>query len=149
MRSLPDGGEAPYELNSTWFDLVGAGREEDEAIELHLATHAAMLAMRGIPALYVHSLFGTANDPRISRRRAGLGRSTGASSPISLRSTVAGGTDVESLGCLGRRRANGPASDAAHPAFHPDADQRIAPAPPSVFRRRADRTRTEAGPGWT
>lgn len=133
MRSLPDGGEAPYELNSTWLDLVGAGREEDEAIELHLATHAAMLALRGIPALYVHSLFGTANDidlfaatgrtRSLNRRKftdiAALDRSL--AEPTSRVSRVLAGVEQ-----MARLRA-------AHPAFHPDADQRIAPAPPSVF----------------
>jgi sucrose phosphorylase len=133
MRSLPDGGEAPYELNSTWLDLVGAGRGEDEAIELHLATHAAVLALRGIPALYVHSLFGTAND-------RDLYAATGRARSLNRRKF----TDVAVL----ERSLAEPTSRArgvfagveqmarirmAHPAFHPDADQRIPPAPPGVF----------------
>ncbi|MFQ5968663.1 MAG: alpha-amylase family glycosyl hydrolase, partial [Acidimicrobiia bacterium] len=37
MRTLPNGLEAPYELNCTWFDLVGLGCDEDEAVARHLA----------------------------------------------------------------------------------------------------------------
>jgi sucrose phosphorylase len=133
MRSLPDGSESPYELNSTWFELVGAGRPEEEAIELHLATHAVMLAMRGIPALYVHSLFGSPNDSNgfsatgrarsLNRHKftdlAALERSL--AEPTSRARGVFAGAEQ-----MARIRM-------AHPAFHPDADQRIPPAPPGVF----------------
>lgn len=70
MRSLPDGGEAPYELNTTWFDLMrfdvesGGLVDEVEALRRHLACHEIMLALPGIAAIYVHSLFGSPNDQR-------------------------------------------------------------------------------------
>ncbi|MDH3301018.1 MAG: alpha-amylase family glycosyl hydrolase [Acidimicrobiia bacterium] len=61
-RSTADGGQQPYELNTTWFDLLSHGVTEETAIGRHLATHAALLALPGIAAIYVHSLFGSSND---------------------------------------------------------------------------------------
>ena len=61
-RSTPGGGQQPYELNTTWFDLLTHGVDEDTAIARHLATHAVLLALPGIAAVYVHSLFGSPND---------------------------------------------------------------------------------------
>ncbi len=56
------GGREPYELASTWFDLCAVGVSEDAAISRHLATHAAALALQGIPLVYSHSLLGSSND---------------------------------------------------------------------------------------
>ena len=61
-RDLGDGTHAPYELNTTWFDLMSYGVDEATAVARHLATHAVMLALPGIPAIYAHSLFGSSND---------------------------------------------------------------------------------------
>ena len=61
-RTLADGSRVPYELNSTWFDLMSAGVDETTAMARHLAAHALMLAVPGLPLLYVHSLLGTSND---------------------------------------------------------------------------------------
>ena len=71
-RELPGGERAPYELNSTWFDLV-TGADSDD-IGPHLATHALMLAMPGIPLIYAHSLFGSRND-HVLHRSPGRARS--------------------------------------------------------------------------
>jgi sucrose phosphorylase len=61
-RTLADGTIVPYELNSTWFDLMAVGYGESEAISRHLSSHAVMFAMAGVPLIYVHSLFGSSND---------------------------------------------------------------------------------------
>ncbi len=61
-RTLPDGSTSPYELNATWFDLLAVGYDEAAARQRHLASHTIMAALQGIPAYYVHSLFGTGND---------------------------------------------------------------------------------------
>jgi len=62
-RSLPDGREAPYELNVSWFDVMGDG--SDEVTHLHLSrflcSQTIPLALDGVPALYFHSLTGTRN----------------------------------------------------------------------------------------
>jgi sucrose phosphorylase len=61
-RSLPEGTQSPYELNSTWFDLMAAGHAPEIGIQRHLSSHAIALALPGLVGLYVHSLFGGSND---------------------------------------------------------------------------------------
>ena len=73
-RSLRNGKTVPYELACTWFDLMAHGVGEDEAVRRHLASHAIMLALQGVPAFYVHSLFGTSNDYALANR-TGMPRS--------------------------------------------------------------------------
>ncbi|SMX44795.1 sugar phosphorylase [Actibacterium lipolyticum] len=64
MRALPDGGEAPYELNITFFDAMkGTFEGEDEwQVERFLCCQTIAMALEGIPAFYIHSLLGTPND---------------------------------------------------------------------------------------
>ena len=133
VRSLPDGSEAPYELNCTWFDLVVAGRSAGAAAAVHLATHAVMLALQGIPALYVHSLFGSPNDAALfasTGRARSLNRHKytdvatlehALAQPASRFSRV-----LTALEAMVRARTG-------HAAFHPDAPQRIPEAPVGVF----------------
>ncbi len=62
MRS--DGeGEAPYEINISWFDaMAGTRRGEDPLqVERCLCSQAMMLALQGVPAIYIHVLTGTPN----------------------------------------------------------------------------------------
>lgn len=59
-RRLSSGQESPYELNITWFSAL---RHADEElwIERFICSQAAMLALRGIPGIYFHSLTGSEN----------------------------------------------------------------------------------------
>ena len=62
-RSKPDGSQSPYELNITYFDaLKGTENGEDEfQVERFLASQTVMLAFKGVPAFYIHSLSATPN----------------------------------------------------------------------------------------
>lgn len=64
MRALPGGGEAPYELNITWFEAMkGTFAGEDEhQVQRFLASQTLVMALEGIPAFYIHSLLATPND---------------------------------------------------------------------------------------
>ncbi|MDF1871162.1 sugar phosphorylase [Vannielia sp.] len=64
MRSLPGGGEKPYELNITYFEaLKGTVNGPDEwQLERFLCSQTIVLSLEGIPAFYIHSLLGTPND---------------------------------------------------------------------------------------
>ena len=61
----PDGSRSPYELNINYLDALrdpGKSIEEDAYLARRfLATQAIMLALRGIPGIYFHSLFGSRN----------------------------------------------------------------------------------------
>lgn len=63
-RALDNGVNKPYEVNITLFDaLKGTVEGEDEwQVQRFIAAHAIMLALEGIPALYIHSFLGTEND---------------------------------------------------------------------------------------
>ncbi|AEC01725.1 alpha-amylase family glycosyl hydrolase [Parasphaerochaeta coccoides] len=71
-----DGGEdVPYELNCTWWELISDPAEPMETnIRKYVASHAILLALRGVPALYCHSLFGAENDHE-GVRETGMKRS--------------------------------------------------------------------------
>ncbi len=63
-RALDNGVNKPYEVNITLFDaLSGTTDGKDEwQIARFVCAHAIMLALEGIPALYIHSFLGTEND---------------------------------------------------------------------------------------
>lgn len=62
-RRLPDGTEAPYELNVSWFDAMGDGADDVSADHMarFLCSQTVPLALDGVPALYFHSLTATRN----------------------------------------------------------------------------------------
>ncbi len=64
FKTNPDETESVYELNITLFDALN--HPEENTIELgvkrFLASQAIMLSLAGVPGIYVHSLFGSANN---------------------------------------------------------------------------------------
>ncbi len=66
-RSNNETGEvSPYELNITYFDALSDPGQiiTDRHIERFLCSQTVMLALKGIPAVYFHSLMATRNDHR-------------------------------------------------------------------------------------
>jgi glucosylglycerate phosphorylase len=131
-RTGTEGEPTVYELNSTWFELMAAGHSEPAGIRRHLAAHAVMLALRGIPLVYVHSLFASPNAVDLAQR-TGRPRSVNRArfdltaleaalaSPTSRAARVLAG-----LAGMARLRAG-------CPAFHPDSPQRVLSTPPEIF----------------
>jgi glycosidase len=71
-RTRPDGTTVPYELNATWYDLIRGSTSGADAMARHLASHAIMFAITGIPAVYIHGLLATENDlDLVAETRAG------------------------------------------------------------------------------
>lgn len=66
----------PYEVNITLYDaLQGTEDGKDEfGLQRFLCAHGIMLALEGIPALYIHSILGTHNDYE-KKERTGHNRS--------------------------------------------------------------------------
>lgn len=123
-RSLPDGSDSPYELNITYRDALSDPDAPELGLTRFLCSQAIMMSMRGVSAIYIHSLLGTPND------RAGVA-ATGQNRAINrrkyelseLESILADGNSSQArvfarlLGWLSRRRNQ--------PAFHPDASMRV------------------------
>ncbi|WP_302141604.1 sugar phosphorylase [Halomonas alkalicola] len=134
MRKRPDGEDAPYEINITWFDAMqGTRRGRDPwQIERFLCSQHLMLALQGIPALYLHCLTGTLNDLEgversgrlrsINRRRWHLDE---LDELLDSRNTPTREVFLALKRRLAIRRAE--------PCFHPDALQRVLPAPPALL----------------
>ena len=64
LRTGPDGAAHPYEVNISLIDALSGtenGRDGYQ-IERFICAHAIMLAIEGIPGIYIHSLLGTPND---------------------------------------------------------------------------------------
>ncbi len=132
------GGSEPYELASTWFDLCSHGVDEADAVARHLASHAVMFAMQGVPLIYAHSLVGSSNDQEgftatgngrdLNRARLDPhGVADELSDPGSRAARIWSGMDA----MLRRRSGN--------EAFSPSSRQIIHPAGPGlvVIERRA------------
>lgn len=64
-KNNPDGTQSAYELNCTWFDaLSDPAADEPQAltVDRFVASQAIMLALQGVPGIYVHSLVGSSNN---------------------------------------------------------------------------------------
>lgn len=132
-RTLAGGETAVYELNSTWYALMAVDRSREAALRRHLAAHAIMLALRGIPATYVHSVVAGENDrarfertrePRALHRRR-------FDDVAAFRRDVTDPATRAGKAWHGLRRML--QARAATPAFHPDSAQTLLDAPPEVF----------------
>lgn len=64
LRTLPNGETRPYEINIALFDAMGGTLEGPDkwGLDRFVCAHAIMIAMEGIPGIYIHSLVGTRND---------------------------------------------------------------------------------------
>jgi len=133
QRVSSDGSMVPYELNTTWFDLMAADVDEETAIRRHLATHAVMLCLPGVAALYAHSLFGTGND-HAAVDRTGHARDINRSHYDDRAALEA---SVETPGTRANQIFEGLAALVANrrrcAAFHPEAELSVLESPSGVF----------------
>ena len=64
-RKKPDGTESPYEANiSSFYALKGTikGGEDAFQVDRMISAHTILLALEGIPGIYIHSFLGSEND---------------------------------------------------------------------------------------
>ncbi|POT56016.1 sugar phosphorylase [Citrobacter amalonaticus] len=119
-----DGTASPYELNINYLSALSEPNDNNEIKTAKmLAAHAILFSLKGVPALYYHSLLGSENDQdaveqsginrRINRQKLSLARlETELSSPENLRAKV-----FSALHNMLQIRKN-------HPAFSPWAEQK-------------------------
>lgn len=64
MRALPGGGEAPYEINTTFYEACSRTFDGPDALhfERFMCTQTIVMSLEGLPAFYVHSMLATPND---------------------------------------------------------------------------------------
>jgi len=126
-KANPDGSRTVYELNISYFDALSnpaAGEALAVQVKRFIASQAIMLALAGVPGIYVHSLLGsqswhegvthTGHNRTINRQkfdRTSLEREL--AEPTLLRCQV-----FAAYTRLLRARA-------AEPAFHPYGGQRV------------------------
>lgn len=73
MRSDPERGESPYELNVTWYSALNRsdiGEPTDLQIDRFIASRAVALVLKGVPGVYLPALIGSQNDTEAVRRTA-------------------------------------------------------------------------------
>lgn len=134
-KNNPDGSRSPYELNINFFDALSdpaGGEPGDLQVARFLSAQAILLAMRGVPGIYFHSLFGSRGDRagaeasgiprRINREKSDLATiERELATKGTLREKVFSGMKI-----LLQARAS-------HPAFSPATPQVVLPSPEGLF----------------
>ncbi|WP_216361490.1 sugar phosphorylase [Candidatus Chloroploca asiatica] len=134
-KSNPDGSQSPYEINSTWFDALSDPASDEpmtRKIDRFIASQAIMLALQGVPGVYIHSLVGSGNyhpglqasgiHRRLNREKWDLAELTARLADPTRRE----GTVLARMAHLIRTRR-------AAPAFHPNGSQQIHDLDPAIF----------------
>ena len=134
QRLRPDGVAVPYELNITYFDAMGDEPSDvtDAHVRRFITSQTLAMALKGIPALYFHSLTATRNHDKgvtetgrarsINRRKW---REDELVRQLDDPSSAAHRVFDE---LTSRLRAR-----AGHPAFHPDQPQKVLDLDPRLF----------------
>lgn len=134
-RAQPDGTMSPYELNTVFFDALNplhVNEPSERRIRRFLAAHAILLALQGVPLLYIQAVLGSHNWIEGVER---TGR---------LRSINRQKFDLDTLEseladpASHRRRVLDGLRDLVHVrraerAFHPAGAQRVLPTPDPVL----------------
>ncbi len=133
-RRAPDGSERPYELNIAWFDALSGAEPYGSArhVARFLCSQAVALALKGIPAVYFHSLTATPND-RAAVEQTGQARAINRRRwrEDDLEAWLADPATPGSRVFRAYRRLL--RTRARHPAFHPDGAQRVLDLGPRGF----------------
>ncbi|MFK7853937.1 MAG: sugar phosphorylase [Granulosicoccus sp.] len=64
MRTLPDGSESAYELNTTFYEAMSRTFKgvDDHQFDRFICSQTIVMSLEGIPAFYIHSMLATPND---------------------------------------------------------------------------------------
>lgn len=133
-RRVDDASQRPYEINISLFDAMkksALGRDRYQ-VPRFIASQTAMLGLRGVPAIYIHSLTATPND-HVGYDRSGHPRDINRHR----------WDETELLSLLGRPRKSNSrvfrelsrrlTIRRGQPAFHPDAPMKVLDLGPELF----------------
>ena len=134
MKANPDGVDTPYEINISLFDaLQGTRRGADQwQVERFLCSQAIMLSLKGIPAVYIHSLVATPNDLRgveLSGRTRSINRKKWSYPELAGLLQSENTPNHEVYRCMRRLLE----LRAMEKCFHPDSEQEIIYASNALF----------------
>ncbi|MBX3061710.1 MAG: sugar phosphorylase [Anaerolineae bacterium] len=126
-----DGSTSPYEMNIVYFDALSAP-DDPLAVDRFICSQAIMLALQGIPGIYLHSLLGSRNwqeGVEETGRARSINRQKLDVETLEAELKEAGSIRARVfsryLDLLKQRRSN--------PAFHPNANQRVLYVGTSIF----------------
>jgi sucrose phosphorylase len=130
-----ENGEVPYEINTTWYSALNyENNGEPRALQVarSVASRSIAFALRGVPAVYLHSLVGSRNDIRLAMRtkvKRDVNRSTLEMAMLeqNLKDPNA---KLYLLATAMRRLMR---TRVMHPAFHPNGGQRVLRLDQRVF----------------
>jgi glycosidase len=135
-KNNPDGTQSPYEMNINYLDALGDPEKPltDPAViaRRFLCAQAIMLALRGVPGIYFHSLFGSRSwkeGVELTGRYRSINREK-----LTLADLDAELSNAQSLRWhvyQGFRRFL--EARRTHTAFHPFGEQEILSLHPSIF----------------
>ena len=134
-KANPDGSQSVYELNISYFDAL-SDPAADEPLSVQISrfcvSQAIMLALAGVPGIYVHSLIGSRswNDGVV---QTGRNRTINREKidRAALEADLADHASLRSLVFAAYRRLLD--ARAADPAFHPSGEQQVLQLNDSVF----------------
>jgi glucosylglycerate phosphorylase len=135
-KNNPDGTQSPYELNITLFDALSDPRDEAEGVQRKIdrfvCANAIMLALQGVPGIYVHSLIGSPNyyqGVKETGRFRSINREKWDRAELERRLV----DSSDRSGVVLARMADLIAKRRREAAFHPAAPQRVVDAGDGVF----------------
>jgi glycosidase len=130
-----DGTDVPYEVNTTWYsalNLENVGEPRALQVQRFVASRSIALALRGVPAIYLHSLVGTRNHVALALE-TGVKRDVNRA-PLDLEILQRNLADPQSkLHILAAAYRPLLRARVASRAFHPRGAQRVLRLSPGVF----------------
>lgn len=134
-KNNPDGAKSIYELNISLFDLLSdpfSGEPLEKQVARFIASQAIALSLKGIPALYYHSILGSRNYYE-GVKKTGMNRSINREKldPARVSEQLKKQGHIRNL--VYHRLTHLITSRSRHRAFHPKGKQRVLDLHPSVF----------------
>ena len=133
-RNNPDGTQSPYELNITLYDALNDPAHPNQELDVprFLASQAIMLALAGLPGIYLHSLLGARNClPCLDQTGRARSINREKFNLEDIEQDLADPNQRVRLVFDGYRRLL--AVRREQPAFHPEAPQQVLAVPPECF----------------
>lgn len=127
--------DVPYEINSTWYSALNfTGNGETRALQVRrfAASRAIAMALRGIPAIYLHSLAGSRSDVRLAletKVKRDVNRPT-LDYDYLIRALAEPGSKISLISDQLRRLFR---IRTLHTAFHPNGAQLVLMLSPALF----------------